>query len=92
MKAIISTSILFFIAGVCFAGPQPTQSYSTASIRDLLTYRNITNQNNKCSSGRKISTATVQTSSTSPIIQPAISSASETFTPSPLMNFYKELR
>lgn len=99
MKAIASTAILFFIAGVCFAGPQPTQHPSSSNIVDLLTYNNVTNQKIRCFPGPKVYALSQETTHFSaPGTTQASSNSNnsttpnQTFTPSPLVNYYKEFR
>ena len=99
MKAIISTAILFFVAGICVAGvPQPTQHHTTNFV-DILTYSNVMNQKSRCNSGPKVYALSLENTpcSVPSAAQPSSnnnsgSPLSQTFTPSPLVNYYKEFR
>ena len=98
MKTILSTAALFVIAGVCFGTPQPSLTQNPSAFRALLTYSNL-NAISKCKVAvPKIYVVSDQpvTVKTAPTPAPAPSTTSggsdETFYPTPLINFYKELR
>lgn len=101
MKAIATTAMLFFIAGVCLAGPRPqsAQQRSNSNIVDILTYNNVITQKIRCSPSPKVYALSQETTHFSaPNTTPALSNstttttATQTFTPSPLINYYKEFR
>ncbi len=96
MKALLSTAGLFFIAGFCFASPQPAQQRSPSEIVDLLTSNNlnpqktrpvpapkiyVTQQDGQAPQGQNLPASTTPNPSTS-----------QTFTPTPVINYYKEFR
>ena len=99
MKAIAATLALFLTAGVCIAGPQPTQRRVTSNITDILNYNNIGNQKPKFYPGPKVYALTMENAQMG---APAASQSTEnpnnkqssgsTFTPNPLVNYYKEFR
>ena len=94
MKTIIATAVLFFMAGVCVAGVQPTQTRGKLSMTDLLTYNNFNCQKASKNNAPKVYAAQQETMQNPTSSQPVPHNASlgQTFTPTPLVNFYKEFR
>ena len=96
MKTIIATACLFFTAGICFAGGQPTQHRGKLSMTDILTYNNFTCQKSSKTNAPKVYAAPQETadskSSSQPSTQYNNQPSAQTFTPTPLVNFYKEFR
>lgn len=95
MKTIIATGLLFFTAGVCFAGGQPTQQRGKLRMTELLTYNNFSCQKVAKNNAPKVYVS--QESAEDKIIsQSSIQynnqTSPQTFTPTPLVNFYKEFR
>ena len=94
MKTILATACLFFTAGICFAGGQPSQTRGKLSMTDLLTYNNFTCQKTLKTNAPKVYAAQQEATEGKPNAQPTNQSASQppgqTFTPTPLVNFYKE--
>ncbi len=96
MKALLSTAGLFFIAGFCFASPHPGQQQSQSQIVDLLTFNNLNPQKTRPVTAPKI--YVIQQEGQAPQRQnlPTTTmpnpSTSQTFTPTPLVNYYKEFR
>lgn len=96
MKTIFATAFLFFIAGVCFAGGQPSQTRGKLSMTDLLTYNNFTCQKSSKTNAPKVYAAQQEAAegkqNNQPTNQYNPQPPGQTFTPTPLVNFYKEFR
>ena len=96
MKTIFATAVLFFTAGVCFAGGQPSQDRGKLSVTDLLTYNNFTCQKASKNNAPKVYATQQESTEIKSNSQPASQynnqSPGQTFTPTPLVNFYKEFR
>ncbi len=93
---MIATAALFLMAGACFASGQPTQHRGKLSMTDLLTYNNFNCQKSSKNNAPKVyatqqEVAEIKNNSTS-TSQYNSQNPGQTFTPTPLVNFYKEFR
>ena len=97
MKTIFATACLFFVAGVAVAGGgQPTQHRGKLSMTDILTYNNFSCQKAAKNNAPKVyatqQESTENKASTQSSSQYNSQTPAQTFTPTPLVNFYKEFR
>jgi len=86
--------MLFFFAGVCLAKPQPVKNKMNTNFADLLTYNNVIQK--KCNHGPRVyalnpeNSAGLIQNNTLPALPVINTTNIQVFTPSPLINFYKE--